>query len=229
MAKITTKKTPAFLFYVQDFLIGTKDMSAAEIGGYVLLLCHQWDNGKIEADTKFLQKISKISSKKLEKILLKFKKKGGYYYNERLELERHKRLKFIEKQQGNGKKGGRKKQTQTEPKPNPNQTLSFSFSTTNNSREEVPQLPIEESVKLALIKFRPELSDDIAKREALLLLKKYPTPNSQLIEKWAGNIRITERIVLLRHPQTSALVEWPESRYEAEKHRTGLIFIKYAS
>ncbi len=42
-------KPPAFQFYADDFLAGTIDMSAEEVGAYIRLLCHQWTRGEIPA------------------------------------------------------------------------------------------------------------------------------------------------------------------------------------
>ena len=34
---------PAFQFYTDDFLGGVSDMTQAEVGAYILLLCAQWN------------------------------------------------------------------------------------------------------------------------------------------------------------------------------------------
>ena len=38
---------PAFLFYFQDFLVGTDDMDNDEVGAYIRCLCHQAAKGCI--------------------------------------------------------------------------------------------------------------------------------------------------------------------------------------
>lgn len=40
-------KDPAFLFYYQDFLVGTEFMSNEEIGIYIRMLCHLADKGTL--------------------------------------------------------------------------------------------------------------------------------------------------------------------------------------
>ena len=40
-------KDPAFLFYYQDFLVGTQFMSHAEKGAYISILCHLADKGPL--------------------------------------------------------------------------------------------------------------------------------------------------------------------------------------
>lgn len=99
-------KSPAFQFYVQDFLIGTAHFTAEETGAYIRLLCYQWDNGFIEDDDQKLKKISGISVKKMENILKKFSKsKDGQLKNIRLEKERKKQLDLRKRRSDAGKKG----------------------------------------------------------------------------------------------------------------------------
>ena len=43
-------KPPAFQFYPDDFLGGVADMTQAEVGAYILLLCSQWGRGEIPPD-----------------------------------------------------------------------------------------------------------------------------------------------------------------------------------
>ena len=85
-------KDPAFLFYYQDFLVGTHFMSYEEIGAYVRILCHQADKGKLsEGEIKEICGPVGFTSK----IVSKFEKDGsGLYYNERLRLEVNKRKSF---------------------------------------------------------------------------------------------------------------------------------------
>jgi uncharacterized protein YdaU (DUF1376 family) len=69
-----TKQLDWLPLYWQRFLLGTLDMSAEEIGAYILLLIHQWDKGALPLDEKTLRKISKASKKSLENVLKKFEK-----------------------------------------------------------------------------------------------------------------------------------------------------------
>ena len=96
--------------YYRDFLHGTKTFTTEEIGAYVLLLFEQWDNGAIPDDDKILKKICGISPKKLQNILKKFKKnENGQLQNERLEIEKLKYFKFINKQSQNGLQSANKR------------------------------------------------------------------------------------------------------------------------
>lgn len=77
-------KDPAFLFYSQDFLMGTITMSDAEIGMYVRILCVQHQTCHIDAEA--MRKL--CGGDVPASVLAKFKIDGdGKYYNERLENE----------------------------------------------------------------------------------------------------------------------------------------------
>jgi uncharacterized protein YdaU (DUF1376 family) len=77
-----------FPIYWQRFIIGTLEMNAEEIGAYFLLLIHQWDKGFVPTNSKDLKKISRVSDKKLTKVLEKFEKIGDKYFNDTLEIIR---------------------------------------------------------------------------------------------------------------------------------------------
>ena len=47
-------KDPAFLFYYQDFLVGTSFMSNEVIGAYIKILCYQADKGSISKEHMLL-------------------------------------------------------------------------------------------------------------------------------------------------------------------------------
>ena len=90
-------KDPAFLFYYQDFLVGTSFMTLEEIGAYIKLLCFQADRGPL-AEKDILKK---IPSPIWEAICCKFLKKDGVFFNERLLKEVEKRRVFTESRRKN--------------------------------------------------------------------------------------------------------------------------------
>jgi len=121
------KKLPSFPFYAQDFLssLDVQMMSAEEVGAYILLLANSWIQPKqcfLPNEKKALGFLGKIPEDKWEtigkKIMKKFVVEGDEIYNERLLLEKTKYEKFCEKQQNNGKKGGRP------PKPTDNPVVN---------------------------------------------------------------------------------------------------------
>jgi uncharacterized protein YdaU (DUF1376 family) len=100
-------KSPAFQFYVQDFLSGVKFFSAEETGAYILLLCEQWDSGFIENNDKILKKITGISPKKLQKVVEKFQIIDNKLINKRLAEEKAKKIAFIGRASEGGKESAR--------------------------------------------------------------------------------------------------------------------------
>lgn len=94
-------KDPAFLFYYQDFLVGTEFMTNEEIGIYIKILCHQADKGRLSQ--KHMLSICKaygFSDSLQSKFMID---ENGFYYNERLEQEVQKRRKYTESRRNNAK------------------------------------------------------------------------------------------------------------------------------
>lgn len=106
---------PAVLFYTSDFLTGVMDMSMEERGMYITLLCYQHQKGHIEEKTiRFLLGYAKDN---LPDVIMKHFKidNEGKYYNERMDLEKEKRSKFVETRRENGSKGGRPTKKKEKP------------------------------------------------------------------------------------------------------------------
>jgi len=98
-------KDPAFLFYSQDFLVGTMTMSFEDKGKYITILSYMHQKGRMDHKSICLL-VGSLSDELLSKFQIDEDQK---YYNTRLEDESYKRSKFIESRIENGKKGGRKK------------------------------------------------------------------------------------------------------------------------
>lgn len=102
-------KDPAFLFYSQDWLVGTNLMSWEDRGKFITILSQMHQSGRMDEETIcFL--VGSISDKLKSKFRIDDK---GLWYNERLELEAEKRSNFTESRRENGKKGGRPKKEST--------------------------------------------------------------------------------------------------------------------
>jgi uncharacterized protein YdaU (DUF1376 family) len=85
-------KDPAFLFYTQDFLVGTMYMTDEQVGIYIRLLCNQHQKGKLTE--KDMKKICKVYD---EDIYSKFVEDGeGNYFNVRLYEETIKRSRYVD-------------------------------------------------------------------------------------------------------------------------------------
>lgn len=91
---IVMAKDPAFLFYFQDFLVGTEFMSAQDVGCYIRILCHMADKGRLSE--KHLLSICRETPFS-DCLRSKFKiDSEGYFFNERLSFEVLKRKSFCE-------------------------------------------------------------------------------------------------------------------------------------
>lgn len=101
-------KPPAFQFYADDFLAGTMDLSAEEVGAYIRLLCHQWNRGGLTADSARLNRLAGCEVP--AEVLEKFEQcEDGLFRNPRLEDERQKQEDYRAKQSAHGRRGGRPK------------------------------------------------------------------------------------------------------------------------
>jgi len=118
------RRAPAFQFYADDFLAGTLDLSQAEVGAYVRLLCHQWNRGSIPVEPEKQQRLAggPVSAD----VLAKFHEDpDGFLRNPRLEQERMKQADFREQQRLKGIASGQARREQrfnhgsTTVQPNP--------------------------------------------------------------------------------------------------------------
>ena len=91
-------KDPAFLFYYQDFLVGTRFLSLAEIGSYILILCHMADKGALGEKEIMDLCCGEFSNKLRSKF---YQKKDGTFYNKRLEFEVLKRRNYSKSRSSN--------------------------------------------------------------------------------------------------------------------------------
>lgn len=132
-------KPPAFQFYAQDFLTGVMYLTNEEKGIYITMLAKQWTDGRIPK--KRLGFLVGYDWENLSQELKdKFEDCGAYIVNKRLEEEREKKSRFLEKQKLNGKLGGRPKK-KTRPK-NPKQTQKKPL-------EEEDEIEVEKEIEKA--------------------------------------------------------------------------------
>lgn len=102
-------KDPAFLFYYQDFIVGTAEMNITEIGAYILCLCYQADKGFITE--KHMKNICN-SNEVYQTVKSKFisEDDGKTFFNKRLRYEIERRKAYTESRRNNIKKRYLKKQ-----------------------------------------------------------------------------------------------------------------------
>jgi len=105
------KRDPAFPFYADDFLSGTAEMTAEEVGGYVRLLCHQWAKGGLPNDEPRLARMAGlIGSPSIGYVLAKFRPcDDGCLRHPRLEAIRAERDAFKARQANSGAAGAEKR------------------------------------------------------------------------------------------------------------------------
>jgi uncharacterized protein YdaU (DUF1376 family) len=102
------RKAPAFQLYTDDFLAGTLDMSQAEVGQLIRLLCHQWNRGSIPVETEKQQRLA--GGCVSVDVLAKFDEcEDGLLRNIRLESVRTEKGKFLQSQSVKGKLSAEKR------------------------------------------------------------------------------------------------------------------------
>jgi len=93
-------KSPAFLFYSNDFISGVADLTMEERGQYITLLCLHHQKGRLSLDTinRSVRDLSKYVLEKFEQ------DETGLFFNKRLEIEANKRNSYVESRRNNAKK-----------------------------------------------------------------------------------------------------------------------------
>lgn len=92
-------KPPAFQFYADDFIGGTVDLSVADVGAYIRLLCYQWGRGSIPETPVACERVA--GGPVSPEVLAKFPDRK----NPRLERERVKQAEYRSSQSENGRAG----------------------------------------------------------------------------------------------------------------------------
>ena len=119
--------TPAVLWYSQDFITGTADMTMEERGVYVTLLCFQNTHGHMSREF-----IERICPNCPEYVLDKFlQDEDGEYYNERMEAEIQRRVKYSESRSRNVRSKSQENSPESSPK-----DISKTYQVTHDSTYE---------------------------------------------------------------------------------------------
>lgn len=143
----------SFEFYPDRFLGGTSDMSQAEVGAYIRLLCHQFNRGSIPVATERQQNIA--GGPVPEIVLAKFEKcEDGLLRNRVMEEVRRKRIYYSELQSQKGKlsaesrnRGSTAAQPRHQPEGQPNVNLPIPYSLNNSLSLSGGSHPALEAVK----------------------------------------------------------------------------------
>lgn len=190
-------KPPAFQFYPDDFVGGVADMTQAEVGAYILLLCHQWSRGEIPSDPERASLIAK--GEVSDHVMAKFP--NGK--NERMELVRAERAAWVERQRDNGRKGMAKRwhnQAYNEPittlqpehnSPSPSPTPIVEMS--EGAETEPPAgFPKSESEAIAQAGFVGATPEHAAKCYNLAVSRGYRDAKGNLIRNFRSYLKVTQ-------------------------------------
>lgn len=92
-------KDPAFLFYSADFYMGTIDMTAAQVGYYIRLMCLQHQQGRL-SDALIKSVMPRLDPVVMAKFV---QDEDGLWYNERLAKETEKRNDYVSSRRRNAR------------------------------------------------------------------------------------------------------------------------------
>lgn len=106
---------PFMPLYWDDFIGGTIDMGADEVGAYLLLLHVQWTRGSVISDPHYIERVARCEYGKLMRVLQKFSNIGGHLVNIRLAKIRVERMEYISSQREKGMLGGRPQKPGVKP------------------------------------------------------------------------------------------------------------------
>lgn len=178
-------KDPAFLFYPQDFLVGTMTMSFEDRGKYITILCLMHQQGKMDEKT-----ISFLVGSVSDMLRLKFKQdENGLWYNERLETEKEKRINFVESRRNNGKLGGRPKngnnKIKANGKPNAKAKNNLPLNINGNINEDVILIPSFAEFSKYAIEKKPDIDiNNLKLKYDSWVENKWMDGNDKKISNW---------------------------------------------
>lgn len=125
--------------YIGDYLKDTTRLSTEQHGAYLLLIMDYWINGSLpdeDAALAYVTRLQPAAWKKNRPVISSFFNiEAGRWHHKRIDEERAKAVKFVEKQKANGAKGGRPKKTQSESQIKP---MGFDRDNPNHNPDESP-------------------------------------------------------------------------------------------
>ena len=237
-----TRKAPAFQLYTDDFLAGTLDMSQAEVGQLIRLLCHQWNRGSIPVETEKQERLA--GGCVSVDVLAKFDEcEDGLLRNIRLESVRTEKGKFLQSQSVKGKLSAEKRRLETlerqkqfnqnstavepvlQPDDQPHHQPEFnspspSPSPKEDTKKEKALSPELEAFRLrvgAMVRRRPTTQWSTKEIKALKEIFDFNTPEEDLV---ALEARYQSNDPYLRRELMTLLNNW---NGEIDKVRSGLL------
>lgn len=233
-------KDPAYPMYAQDFDMDTASWSALAVGVYIRLMNYSWINGPLPDDTEELARITRLDHGNFKKVwcryvISKWTKTNEGLVNSRMEIERQKRVKYVEQQRSKGIKSGQTRtnhgSTTVQPKGQPEGNLSFSSSSSTSKKKNtkvVFVLPEDISPEIwdAFVEHRKILKKPLTDHAKKLLIQKLEKIGqdknavlNQAIEKgWQSVFPLSENSPLFQQQQPTQ----SEDPIEKAKRRMGL-------
>ena len=237
-----TRKAPAFQLYTDDFLAGTLDMSQAEVGQLIRLLCHQWNRGSIPVETEKQQRLA--GGCVSVDVLAKFQEcEDGLLRNIRLESVRTEKGKFLQSQSVKGKLSAEKRRLEAlerqkqfnqnstavepvlQPDDQPHHQPEFNSPSPSptpkeDTKKEKALSPELEAFRLrvgAMVRRRPTTQWSTKEIKALKEVFEFNTPEEDLV---ALEARYQSNDPYLRRELMTLLNNW---NGEIDKVRSGLL------
>ena len=160
---MSQEPAPAFQFYPRDFLSSAhvRTMDEAARGVYITLLCVCWIEGSIPARDSEIVRLGDTSLKVWrrirESVLVCFVERDGRYYNERLDLERHRQADRREQQRNAGLASAqhRANERSTSVQRESNSSSSSSSSSALEERTVAPPLPPDKASRMKALNTIP--------------------------------------------------------------------------
>ena len=190
-------KDPSVSFYTSDFLSGTTFFTDEQCGQYIRLLCHQHQLDLIP-EYHMISVCKTIDSPVIKKFI---RTSDGFYYNERMKIEKEKRVKYCESRRHNN--SGRPKGSKNK---NHTKTIRISYGNRmENENENENDIEIENKVSKRKISFKKPTLDQVkayckeinAKTNPEYFFNNYESTgwikaNGQKIVNWKSTIRTWE-------------------------------------
>lgn len=188
-------KDPAFLFYYQDWLVGTYFLTRREKGAYMDLLCYQADKGMLTLET--IKDILNSDFDCWDKLKEKFIEEEGIFYNKRLKIEKQKRIEYAESHRKRIQNYWDKKNIQVNNKCNTPVEHGLYLSSSSSIKEEYKETSLHSKCKEFFIQWYKEhkeidyywtakdagqLKQMIKKLNARALIKSLPTNDEGIVK-----------------------------------------------
>jgi uncharacterized protein YdaU (DUF1376 family) len=227
-------KPPAFQFYADDFIGGTVNMTAHEVGCYIRLLCYQWSHGDILIDDSALRRVAggTVSS------TVKAKFPDGK--SPRLEEERIKQEAFRAERSDSGRKGAAKRWSDSSANSSSNSSAMKEPMAKGMANDSSPSPSPSPSPKSTVVPPTPLDASSLIERLGTTIFKRDPgTWASELEQRsacdvmkrpnweaetaeilaWSANVTMEDRRFQIPFSLARLLEEWSQTLDKARTYK----------